>query len=66
MIPTVTCDVCQSKAIVLRHVYKPVELAEITESLELDDPVEPYMIIGCPRCGIRAIDPPTDEPTSAD
>jgi hypothetical protein len=66
MIPTVICDQCRSKAIVLRHVYKPAELAEITESLELNDPVDPYMIIGCPKCGIRAIDPPSEAPDDSD
>ena len=62
----VTCDQCRAKAIVIRHVYKPGELSEIARTLELDEPVEPYMIIGCPKCGIRAIDPPSDEPSSAD
>lgn len=66
MIPTVTCDQCHSTAIVLRHVYKPSELDEIARSLELDEPVEPYMIIGCPRCGIRAIDPPANESADSD
>jgi hypothetical protein len=62
----VPCDRCQSKAIVIRHVYQPSELAEIAELLELEGPVDPYMIIGCPRCGIRVIDPPSSEPGSAD
>jgi hypothetical protein len=62
----VTCDLCQSKAIVIRHVYKPDELAEIAELLDLEVPVEPYMIIGCPRCGIRAVDPPPSERESED
>jgi hypothetical protein len=62
----VTCDLCQSKAIVIRHVYKPSELAEIAELLDLDDPVDPYMIIGCPKCGLRAIDPPPSEPDLED
>ena len=61
-----TCDQCQSRAIVLRHVYTPGELAEIARTLELQEPVYPYMIIACPKCGIRAIDPPADEQSSAD
>ena len=63
---SVTCDRCQSKAIVVRHVYKPSELAEIARMLDLDVPVEPYMIIGCPKCGLRIVDPPSDEPASED
>ena len=59
-----TCDQCRSTAIVIRHVYKPGELAEIARTLELDEPVNHYMIIACHKCGIRAIDPPSTEPAS--
>ena len=55
----VACDQCHSKAIVLRHVYRLSELAEIALTLGLVDPVDPYMIIDCPKCGIRGIDPPS-------
>ena len=62
---SVTCERCNSKAIIIRHVYKVEELAEIATLLDLDDPVEPYMIIGCPKCGLRAIDPPDSFPSDA-
>jgi DNA-directed RNA polymerase subunit RPC12/RpoP len=63
---SVSCDRCHSKAIIIRHVSRPSELAEIAEMLDLDDVVDPYMIIGCPKCGIRIIDPPSSEPTAWD
>jgi predicted nucleic-acid-binding Zn-ribbon protein len=62
----VTCDQCHAKAIVIRHVFKPGELSEIARALELDVRVKPYMIIGCPKCGIRAIDAPSDDASDAD
>jgi hypothetical protein len=55
----VTCDWCQTKAIVLRYIYKPDDIAEIERLFPNDKPIAPYMIVNCPRCGIRAIDPPS-------
>jgi len=63
---SVTCDRCHSKAIVIRHVSRPSELAEIAEMLDLEGPIDPYMIIGCPKCGITIIDPPSSEPIPYD
>ena len=62
----VVCDQCHSKATIIRLVYQPSELAEISETLELDDAVEEYMIIGCPNCGLRVIDPPSAKPAGND
>jgi DNA-directed RNA polymerase subunit RPC12/RpoP len=62
----IACDQCHSKATVLRHVYRLSELAEIALTLGLIDPVEPYMIINCPKCGIRGVEPPSPEPESQD
>jgi hypothetical protein len=62
----VVCDQCHSRAAVIRLVCQPSELAEISETLELDDAVEEYMIIGCPKCGLRVIDPPPAEPAGND
>jgi hypothetical protein len=55
---TVTCERCRTNATVLRHVYKPEELAEIARLLPAHAPVAPYMIIHCPNCGTRGVDSP--------
>jgi hypothetical protein len=55
---TVRCDTCQANAMVLRHVYKPEELAEIAWLLPAYAPIAPYMIIHCPNCGTRGVDSP--------
>ena len=62
----VVCDQCRSRAVVIRLVLQPSELAEISETLELDDAIEEYMIIGCPKCGLRVIDPPPVESAGND
>jgi hypothetical protein len=63
---SVICDRCRSTAIVVQQIYRLSELDEIALTLGLVDSLEPTLIIDCPKCGIREIQPPSSEQPSPD
>ena len=56
----ITCNQCGNKATIVRLVDDLGELAAVGRVLGISGPADPYLLIECPQCGVRAIPPPGD------